>query len=105
MMYKKNGVVQDEFFPQDLAGDVKGQEQASKLVRGIRLRRVLSKAGCNKEESDSFLKIWLNQLPNPHVVLDTTFRKYDVELKREFLSKDEREVYDELKSRFKDLKK
>lgn len=101
MRYKKNGLVQDEFFPQDLAGDEKGQEQASKLVRGIRLRRVLSKAGCSKAESDAFLKIWLNQLPDPSTILDTSFASYDAVLRNQRLSKEEKEVYNDLKKHFR----
>jgi hypothetical protein len=98
MKFRKNGVVQDEFFPQDLAGDSKGQEQASKLVRGIRLRRVLSKTGFSKEESDALLKIWLNQLPDPKTILDL-HKLVHTQLDKN-VSTQEREVFLELRSKF-----
>mgnify|MGYP000880858481 CR=1 FL=1 len=57
--------------------------------------------GCSKAESDAFLKIWLNQLPDSSTVLDTSFASYDAVLRSQRLSKEEKEVYNDLKKRFR----
>lgn len=100
MKYSKQGRVVDEFFPQDLAGDAKGQAQASKLVRGIRLRRVLTKAGASKEECDAFLKIWTNQLPNPNTLLNLDFTRLAGALADQKPNNEELEVFVELRKKF-----
>lgn len=100
MIYKKDGVVRDEFFPQDLSEDLKGQEQASKLVKGIRLRRALTKAGASKDECDAFVKIWLNQIPSKEVILNLDFRKLAANLADNKPTEGEIEVFRELRVKF-----
>lgn len=62
MRFKKNGQTREEFHPvQDLANDPAGQEQASKLVKGIRLRRALEKTGMAKTSVQALMDIWSNK--------------------------------------------
>ena len=71
MKYKRNGKTYEEFFPQDLANDTKGQEQASRLIQGIRLRRVLEKTCATAPQIKGLLKVWMNRPFDTDVVIPT----------------------------------
>lgn len=98
MQFKKDGIVRDEFFPQDLAGDKAGQEQASRLVKSIRLGQALKKTGVL---TDDQIKVYVgiyNNKPPPNeemVPFDVVFEKVPLDL-----TEGEKEVFIELRRRF-----
>jgi hypothetical protein len=59
MDYMKDGKKRSEFWPrQDLANDPAGQEQASKLARGAKLRIALGKVTDDKDLIQSLMRLW-----------------------------------------------
>jgi hypothetical protein len=97
MQYKKDGVVRDEFFPQDLAGDEAGQKQASQLVKSIRLGQALKKTGILTDAQSKELVGFYNNKPMSNeepIPLGELFKVVPLDLTEE-----EKVVFVELRKR------
>ncbi len=96
--FKKDGVVRDEFWPQDLAGDKAGQEQAGQLVRSIRLGLALKKTGVLTDaQVKTYVGIYNGKPPEDSelVPFGKVFEKTPIDL-----TEDEKTVFIELRRRF-----
>lgn len=97
MRYKKqDGRVVEEFWPQDLAGDPDSPNQIAPLVKALRLRKALEKAGATPEVVKALMDIWMgkaltNSTPLP---IAEVFMVVPISLTEE-----EKEVFVELRKR------
>lgn len=97
-VYKKDGVVRDEFWLSDLAGDKAGLEQASQLVKSIRLGLALKKTGVlTDDQVKTYVGIYNGKTPDNSelVPFGKVFEKTPIDL-----TEDEKTVFIELRRRF-----